>query len=130
MTSAEALARGVEDGRVPINQSLGPFAPIRTIHANVVFNVLNMSPKARIAEANVATAFVPLRDLHDQLQHEKILALKVRTIDGSLKDSAALLYVNMTFQYSKVVPIRSSIYVLQDKIETINKKIAELRSGV
>lgn len=115
------------DDSVSIQQSLGPFAPIRTIHAMVHFNVLNMSQSAY--EANIATASVPLRDLQDQAQHDKILNLSIRCIDGSLKHSNAQLYVNLTFQYSKVVPIRSKVYLIQDKMHSIDRDLVQLRSG-
>ena len=36
------------NAQVAINQSLGPFAPVKTIHADIVFDILNMTPVGQV----------------------------------------------------------------------------------
>jgi hypothetical protein len=114
-------------GVVVINQSLGPFAPIRTIEADVVFDVMFLSDKQD--PIKLASASISLRDLHDQAQQNKILTLKIKQKDGTEKQSAARLYVNLTFQYSKVVPIRNRVYFVQDKLQTLERDLSRLKAG-
>eukprot|EP01038_Epipyxis_sp_PR26KG_P012127 gene12127-16235_t len=127
------------DGMVPhINESLGPFAPIRTIDAEVVFNILDMDPSKN--EANIGTTSVPLRDLRDQTQHSRSIHVSLRKMDGTLQlqsssqneknpSSNTLLYVNLTFQYSKVVPLRNKVFSIQDKLQTLDRELARLKAG-
>jgi hypothetical protein len=114
-------------GTVVINQSLGPFAPIRTIDADVVFDVLFLSDKQD--PVKLASASIALRDLHDQAQQNKILTMKIKQKDGTEKQSLARLYVNLTFQYSKVVPIRNRVYFIQDKLQTLERELSRLKAG-
>eukprot|EP01034_Spumella_vulgaris_P022487 gene22487-28615_t len=115
------------NGVVVINQSLGPFAPIRTIEADAVFDVMFVSDKQD--PIKLASAYISLRDLHDQAQQNKILTLKIKQKDGTEKQSAARLYVNLTFQYSKVVPIRNRVYFVQDKLQTLERELSRLKAG-
>ncbi len=55
--------------------------------------------------------------------------MKIRAQDGELKASSAKLYVNLTFQYSKIVPIRNKIYLIQDQIQGIERQLAMLKAG-
>jgi len=120
------------EGTVAINQSLGPFAPVKTIDAEIVFDILNMTPigQEKPTEASVAFASLPLRDLEDQNQHDKILPFKVRQVSGLLKLSKlARLYCSLTFQYSKVIPVRNKVYLLQDRLQGIERELARLKAG-
>jgi hypothetical protein len=37
--------------------------------------------------------------------------------------------VNLTFQYSKILPVRRKIQLLQDRLQTIEKELAKLKAG-
>jgi hypothetical protein len=43
--------------------------------------------------------------------------------------SSASIYVTLLFQYSKVSPIRSRIYGIQDKIRAVDKELNRIKSG-
>eukprot|EP00607_Mallomonas_marina_P006279 CAMPEP_0182438386 /NCGR_PEP_ID=MMETSP1167-20130531/85737_1 /TAXON_ID=2988 /ORGANISM="Mallomonas Sp, Strain CCMP3275" /LENGTH=241 /DNA_ID=CAMNT_0024631737 /DNA_START=697 /DNA_END=1422 /DNA_ORIENTATION=- len=116
---------------IAFNQSLGPFAPINTLDADVIFDVIDMSPDAN--DAVVASASVKLRDLTDQQQHDKVLHLRTRTATGELelsKASKAKLFVQLVFMYSNIVPLKTRIYHVQDKLRQIDKEVASLRTGI
>jgi hypothetical protein len=117
-----------EDGNVELNQSLGPFAPIKTIDAEVLFHLL-FHDKDRPNDAPQATVSIRLKDLENQKQHDKILKWKIRDAKAALQPSNGTLYVNMTFQYSKVVPIRNEIYRVQDQIKTVETALTRIKSG-
>lgn len=122
-----------KSGNVSLNQAMGPYAPIRTIHADVVFHLIQiLDPSAGSAkgnELNVGNTFISLSELQDQAQHDLVLKFKLRDSLGYLQNSTATLFVNMIFQYSKVIPIRNSIYLLQDKLYSTEKELVLLKSG-
>ena len=39
-------------------------------------------------------------------------------------------FVQLTFQYSNIVPLRTRIYNLQDELRKVTKEMAILKSGV
>ena len=59
---------------------MGPYAPIRTIDAEVSFNILNVNDH----NASLAQASIGLRELRDQNQHDLDLPLKVRLPNGDV----------------------------------------------
>ena len=112
---------------IEFNQSLGPFAPIRTMDADVVFQVIDMGVGSK--ESVLATATVKLRDLHDQQQHDMVLHLKTRQGGmGEMKQSNAKLFVQMTFLYSNLIPLRTRTFHLQDELRRVEKELLRLRS--
>lgn len=115
------------DGSAILNQSLGPFAPISTQDADVIFDVLDMSKDAN--GASCATGSVKLRDINDQNSHDKVLYLKVRDEEGNLEPSDARIFVTLQFQYSKVVPIRNRIYEVQDRLRVVERELAQVKAG-
>jgi hypothetical protein len=117
-----------EDGNVVINQSLGPYAPIKTIDAQVFFHIL-FDDKDRPNEAPQATVSIKLNALRDQRSHDEILKWEIRDAMAKLHSTEGKLYVNLIFQYSKVVPIREEIYRIQDKLKKIEQDLINLKSG-
>eukprot|EP01041_Mallomonas_annulata_P010566 gene10566-22045_t len=116
---------------IAFNQSIGPFAPIKTLDADIIFDVIDTSPDAN--DAILASATVKLRDLTDQQQHDKVLHLKTRTETGELelaKNSKAKLFVQLVFMFSNIVPLKTKIYHLQDQLRQVDKEVYTLRSGV
>ena len=94
-----------EDGVAKFDQSIGPFAPIRTMDADVEFDVVDVSENAN--NAIVAMASIRLRDLQDQLLMQKTLNLRIKTDDdvegdGNVNARYARLMVSLHFKYSQV----------------------------
>ena len=120
----------LQHSAIAFNQVLGPFAPIKTMDADVVFDVCDMSADAN--ELIIATASLKLRELNDQQQHDKVLFLRVRQGQGGVLklSEEAKLFVQLTFQYSNIVPLRTRIYNLQDELRKVTKEMAILKSGV
>lgn len=125
-TSSFKVQKINTEGKVVINQSLGPFAPIRTQDADVIFDLIDMSPKMN--EASVATGSIKLRDLQDQQSKDRLVYLSVRNAKGASKYEAKLM-VNLKFEFSKVVPLRNQIYEIQEQLRHIEKNLAMLKSG-
>eukprot|EP01035_Chromulina_nebulosa_P020166 gene20166-26180_t len=124
--SDTGIIKLTDEGNASINQSLGPFAPIRTQDADAVFEILDMSPNSN--EASIANASIKLRELQDQLNHDLALHLKKQT-NNTKKLSEAKLFVSVKFEYSKVVPLRNRIYSVQDKLRQLEKSLAAIKSG-
>lgn len=117
-----------EDGTIDLNQALGPFAPIKTIDAEVFFHLLFVDSN-RPNDAPQATVSIRLGELDDQKQHKKKLSWKLRDIKAQERPSGSSLYVNLVFQYSKVVPVRNDIYKVQDKLKKVENTLVRLKSG-
>ena len=120
-----------EEGNVVFDQLLGPFAPIRTLDANVVFDVVDSRPEMN--RASVGRAKVGLRELQDQQETQKLLTVEI-TAPGSAGDDDAMkeyakMYLVLHFRYSKVLPLRTKIYHIQDSIRGIDKKLSLLKQG-
>lgn len=116
------------DGFASINQSLGPFAPIRTQDADVVFDIVLSG--ANQIEKSIATASVKLRELSEQKPVDMHPHLKVRNkVSGVFEPSEARIFLTLTFQYSKLVPLRNSIYELQDELRQVEKNLSKLKAG-
>jgi len=124
--SDTGIIKLTDEGNASINQSLGPFAPIRTQDADAIFEILDMSPNSN--EASIANASIKLRELQDQLNHDLALHLKKQT-NNTKKLSEAKLFVSVKFEYSKVVPLRNRIYSVQDKLRQLEKSLAAIKSG-
>lgn len=124
---SESSTVQVKDGTAQLNQSIGPIAPIRTLDAEAVFEIIDMAPT--VSEASIAIASIRLRDLQDQQPVDKVLHLKLRLASGELMQSDARLFVRLTFNYSKVVPMRNKIYQIQDKLRIIEKDLATIKAG-
>jgi len=58
-----------------------------------------------------------------------IIDLKIRAESGALIPSNARIFLNVCFQYSKLVPVRNKIYEHQDKLRRIEKELARLKAG-
>lgn len=114
---------------VVVNQSLGPYAPIRTIDAEVNFNMIVLLKDRPNNDSPEATCSVPLRELHDQEQHNIVLKWKIRDVYGKLQPTESTISVNLIFQYSKIVPLRNSIYVIQDRLRSVEKELTQIKSG-
>lgn len=133
MSSIFDKAMGSSDkGICVFDQSLGPFAPIRTLDAMVVFEVLDAEPNKNFPV--VGKAQIGLRELQDQNQAEKTLTVSFPKLseDGdasTIQNDYAKLFVVLQFQFSKVQPLRTRIYHLQDEIRGIEKELAELNAG-
>eukprot|EP00606_Chrysophyceae_sp_TOSAG23-5_P000230 GSChrysophyteH2.ASY1.ANO1.782.1 assembled CDS len=112
------------DGSGSVDQMMGPYAPIRTIDAEVVFSVLNVND----ADASIAVASISLRELQDQEMHDLVLPLKARLANGDLV-APGRLFVSVQFQYSKVLPLRRRIYEVQGKLRDVEKDLAKLKAG-
>jgi hypothetical protein len=113
-------------GNIVVNQTMGPYAPVRTQDADVVFEVLDLRPNKDKGVA--AFTSVRLRDLNDQAPHDMVLHLKIRD-EETTRASEASLYVTLQFQYSKVVPIRNKIYMVQEKLREVERELARLKAG-
>jgi hypothetical protein len=112
------------DGNAIIDQVMGPYAPIRTIDAEVSFNILNVNDH----NASLAQASIGLRELRDQNQHDLDLPLKVRLPNGDVM-VLGRIFVSLQFQYSKVLPVRRRIYEIQGKLREVEKQLALLKAG-
>merc|ERR1719453_2646106 len=64
-----------EDGQAQFDQVLGPFAPIRTLDANVSFDVIDSRPEMN--NAVVGKAKIGLRELQDQQKLQKLLSVQI-----------------------------------------------------
>lgn len=118
----------LDNGKAVMNTSLGPYAPVKTIDAEIVFYVLD----CQASDAIVATGSVRLRDLQDQAPVDKTLSLRVMQKDGTMGNTGPIrprLFCTLTFQYSKVVPLRNKIYFAQDKLRAIEKELVALKAG-
>lgn len=134
----------VVDGSAQINQSMGPYAPIRTQDADVCFDVIEITPTSSSVSLGIinliyltiiiiiiilATTSIYLRDLQDQMPRDIIMDLKLRSESGALVQSNARIFLNVCFQFSKLVPVRNKIYEHQDKLRKIEKELARLKAG-
>jgi len=117
----------VVDGSAQINQSMGPYAPIRTQDADVCLDIIEITPTSN--SVSLATTSIYLRDLQDQKPRDMIIDLKIRSESGALIQSNARIFLNICFQYSKLVPVRNKIYEHQDKLRKIEKELARLKAG-
>jgi hypothetical protein len=120
-------------GCAEFNQILGPFAPIRTHHAKVVFYVMDVNNDNSVPSiAAIATASVPFSELQDQEEHLKLLSLNVRgdanNTAGKGKETGGLT-VLLSFKYSKVAPLKKKIYQLQDDIRQVEQQLAKIKTG-
>ena len=113
---------------------MGPYAPIRTLDAVVVFDILDSRPEMNGAVIGKAT--IGLRELQDQKKIEKLLTVVLMRGDeeedggdtGRIREYAKL-YVILHFQFSRVLPLRTKIYHLQDALRGIDKNLTKLRIG-
>jgi len=114
----------LNDGCVKIDQIMGPYAPIQTIDAEVVFSVLNVNEDY----ASIAMAVISLRELQDQVAQDLVLPLKVRLPSGKII-SPGRLFLNIQFQFSKVLPLRRRIYEEQGRLREVEHDLALLKAG-
>ena len=108
---------------IDFNQTF-TLAPVKTHDAQLIFDIMDSGadPKRR------GTCKIHLRDLADQLDSNKTLPVLVRSSDGRFEpDKAAKLFARVKFQYSKVLPLRTKIYELQDTERTLRAKKTALR---
>jgi hypothetical protein len=83
-------------------------------------------------DAIVAVGSIKLRELQEQMPVDKTLPLRVMQKDGTIGntgDCRPRLFCTLTFQYSKVVPLRNKIYFAQDKLRGIEKELVSLKAG-
>jgi hypothetical protein len=69
-----------QEGKVIMNQSLGPIAPIRTQDADVVFDLLDMRQDK--GEAVIGTTSVQLKEMYEQNNKDLVLNFKIRQNSG------------------------------------------------
>lgn len=112
------------NGNAKLDQVMGPYAPVKTIDAEVLFHVLD----TKLDDSSIAFASIGLRTIQDQKTHEKKLALKAKQPDGSTV-VVGNLYLSVRFQYSKVVPIRRRIFETQGQLRDIERKLALIKAG-
>eukprot|EP00607_Mallomonas_marina_P007921 CAMPEP_0182424902 /NCGR_PEP_ID=MMETSP1167-20130531/11176_1 /TAXON_ID=2988 /ORGANISM="Mallomonas Sp, Strain CCMP3275" /LENGTH=1098 /DNA_ID=CAMNT_0024605071 /DNA_START=247 /DNA_END=3543 /DNA_ORIENTATION=+ len=118
---------------IEFRQALGPFAAIRTMHAEVLFELVLVGHPDIV----VATAIIPLFDLSDQKMHEVEVhmdhvsdALKVKIDkDVPIKMRGSDLHVSLQMQYSKIVPLRERIVQLQEDLVRTEQYLSMLKSG-
>ena len=118
----------LDNGKAVMNTSMGPYAPVKTMDAEIVLYVID----CLAGEAIVAVGSVKLRELQDQAPVDKTLSLRVMQKDGTVGntgDCRPRLFCTLTFQYSKVVPLRNKIYFAQDKLRGIEKQLVALKAG-
>jgi hypothetical protein len=117
----------LKSGVIPVNQNMGPYAPIRTQDADVLFEVIDL----RADKDKCVSAFVSvrLRELQDQQPHDMVLHFKMRHEETGTRASEASLYVTLLFQYSKVVPVRNRIYSVQEKLREVERELSRLKAG-
>ena len=120
------LANAKKEG-IDFNQTF-TLAPVKSHDAQLIFDIMDSGsdPKRR------GTCKVHLRDLADQLDSNKTLPVLVRSTatgsDGKFEpDPNAKLFARVKFQYSKVLPLRTKIYELQDQERTLRAKKTALR---
>jgi hypothetical protein len=113
------------DYKAVFNQVMGPYAPIRTQDAEVVFEIMEVIKTGGKGKSlsSVAVATKRLRELLDQKTHNEVLNVQLRHDDGSLFPCSARLFVTLEFTYSKIVPLRNELYQLQDKIRVVDEGI-------
>ena len=112
-------------GEIDFNQTF-TLAPIKSHDAQLIFDIMDAGadPKRR------GTCKMHLRDLADQMDTNKTLSIMVRQSgpDGKFEpDPTAKLFARVKFQYSKVLPLRTKIYELQDQERTLRAKKTALR---
>jgi hypothetical protein len=112
------------NGNTKLDQVMGPYAPVKTIDAEVIFNVLD----TKLDDGSIAFASIGLRSLQDQKTHEKKLALKAKLPNGTTH-VVGNLYVSVRFQYSKVVPVRRRIFEAQGTLREVEHKLAMIKAG-
>lgn len=126
-------AKVQEAGTAVFDQALGPFAPIRTIDADVLFDIIDSKPEMN--NAVVGKAKISLRDLQEQQLVQKQLTIIIsKSSDedeatGVVKEEYAKLFVTLHFQFSKVLPLRTKIYHIQDSLRGIEKRLKLLKAG-
>lgn len=102
-------------------------APVKTQDADLLFDVLlrrSGAPHNRLGKCSI-----PLRDLADQTEHDFPLSLQKKSQSGKWEPvGEARLFAKVKFMYSKIVPLRNKIYLLQDKIRGLDRDITLLMS--
>jgi len=118
-----------EKGIAVFDQVVGPFFPIKTLKAYIKFDVLDGRKEKN--NAVVGTAKVDLTELQEQTEIEKQLPIKIIKDDDAAdtKESFAKLYVKLQFSYSKVLPLRTKIYHIQDSLREVEKQLVKLKAG-
>lgn len=112
------------NGVARLDQVMGPYAPIKTIDAEVFFNVLDTGED----DSSIAFANIGLRSIQDQRTHEKKLALKVKMASGESR-IVGHLYLTIQFQFSKVLPVRRRIFEIQGQLRGIEEKLSLIKAG-
>jgi len=111
---------------IDFNQTF-TLAPVKSHDAQLIFDLMDAGadPKRR------GTCKIHLRDLADQLDSNKTLPILVRQGGGAEgkfeAEEGAKLFARVKFQYSKVLPLRTKIYELQDQERTLRAKKTALR---
>jgi hypothetical protein len=112
---------------VPINEALGPFAPIRTQDANVLFELVDMRPEHH--EKVIGTTMVHLNELKEQDSKDLVLSMLMIQENGDLKPTDITVLAALIFQYSKIAPIRISITNIQNKLRLIEKELSGVKAS-
>ena len=114
--------------KIVFNQVMGPFAPIRTQDAEVIFEIMEV-PKGGKGKlgVSVATTSKRLRELLDQRIHNEVLNVQIRNDNGMLMPSNSRLFVSLEFVYSQIVPIRNELYILQEQVRNIEDGVQRIK---
>jgi hypothetical protein len=112
----DTASKPVVGGQVEFKQKLGPFAPIRTQKAEIIFLILSSTGQLGSAKINLA-------ELQDQKEQVKILAISRSEL------GYPQLVVSTQFQYSKVAPLKNRIYHAQDELREVERELAEIKTG-
>lgn len=125
MSRGAFRASNREEGALAFNQVF-TMAPVRTQDAEVVFEVM----EAVLSEGmrRRGTAKVHLRELADQEEKSRTLTVEVRAPDGS-KAHSARLYIKIKFNYSKIVPLRTKIFRINEELRTVEKEYMNRKTG-
>ena len=121
--NSATVSKAVEAEGAVFDQPLGPFAPIRTMHADVLFEVC----LAGLDNLVLAEAALPLSELSNQVKRDRILALKI--VNKRVIPHVSQLYVSAHFQFSKIFPLRESIVKLQEELGSTERLLSLLKSG-
>lgn len=117
--------------------SIGPFAPIKTIHANIIFELffkIESSNSAQFPPYSMPffQASLPLKKLVDQTPKNEVLIFKpiskTKLPLGNGKERIDV-NVNLLFQYSKIVPIRNKVAQLQHQLQLIEEALTSVLGG-
>lgn len=129
--SSEVLNSGA---RLVFNQTFS-LAPIKTSKAEILIEIMNESKRTKIG-----TTAIKLTDLSGQTKRSLTLSVartpqqlppgtNEQAATASSTSASAVLYVNVQFQYSRLIPIKHRIYSIIDTSRKLNRDMQNIRLG-